>query len=91
MTKNELVDKISEDTGVSKKDASEVLKSFQENVMGALADGESISFVGFGTFSTKVRPERQGRNPQTGEALTIKAATIPQFKPGKTFKERVDA
>lgn len=91
MNKSELIDRIAEDTGVSKKDADAVVKSFQENIMKALAEGESLSLVGFGTYSTKVRPERQGRNPKTGEAMTIKAATVPQFKPGKTFKERVDA
>ncbi|MBD80403.1 MAG: hypothetical protein CL840_15920 [Crocinitomicaceae bacterium] len=91
MNKSELIERIAEDTGLSKKDADAAVKSFQENVMKGLADGESLTLVGFGTFSTKVRPEREGRNPQTGASMTIKAATIPQFKPGKTFKERVDA
>ena len=56
----------------------------------SLAKGEAVSIAGFGTFATKNRPARQGRNPRTGEAIAIAASTTPAFKPGKTLREAVN-
>jgi nucleoid DNA-binding protein len=58
-------------------------------VTQALSEGKTVTLIGFGTFAVKTRQERQGRNPRTGEPMTIKAAKLPAFKPGKTLKDAV--
>ena len=90
MTKAELVDKMAEDAGISKTAANEALNSFTATITKALKkkDGK-VTLVGFGTFSKVRRKARKGRNPQTGEAIKIKASNTVKFKPGKALKDAV--
>ncbi len=90
MSKQELVNLMAEKSGISKKDAEAALASFVEGVKGALKKGESVTLVGFGTFSVSHRNARQGRNPQTGATIQIKARKVPVFKAGKGLKETVN-
>jgi len=90
MTKAELIDEMAKDAGISKKAASAALNSFAANVTKALKkkDGK-VTLVGFGTFSKARRKARTGRNPQTGEAIKIKAHNVVKFKAGKKLKDAV--
>jgi len=90
MNKAELIDAISDSAGLTKADAGRALDGTITAVTDALAKGDSVSLIGFGTFAVKDRAERQGRNPQTGETITIKAAKIPSFKAGKALKDAVN-
>ena len=90
MTKQDLVSKIAEDAGISKKAAEDALSSFISSVKGALASGDSISLIGFGTFGVSARSARTGRNPQTGAEIQIPARKVPTFKAGKGLKEAVN-
>lgn len=90
MNKSELIDAIADSAGLTKADAGKALDGVIEAVTGALKAGDSVSLVGFGTFSVKERAERKGRNPQTGEEITIQAAKIPSFKAGKSLKDAVN-
>jgi DNA-binding protein HU-beta len=90
VNKSELIDAITADTDLSKAAGGRVLDAFIGAVTRALKDGESVSLVGFGTFSVKARAARTGRNPQTGATIQIKAANIPNFKPGKALKDSVN-
>ena len=90
MNKAELIDAMSKDTGLSKKDSEKALNSFMENVSNALSKNDKVQLIGFGTFETRKRAERNGRNPQTGKEIKIAAATVPAFKAGKAFKEKVN-
>ena len=90
MSKQELVNLMAEKSGISKKDAEAALASFVEGVKGALKKGDSVTLVGFGTFSVSSRNARQGRNPQTGATIQIKARKVPVFKAGKGLKETVN-
>jgi len=90
MTKQDLVSKIAEDAGISKKAAEDALSSFISSVKGALASGDSISLIGFGTFGVSARSARTGRNPQTGAEIKIPARKVPTFKAGKGLKEAVN-
>ena len=89
MNKAELVNKIAADAGLSKKDSEKARTTALDAITEALANGEKVSLVGFGIFDIKERAERVGRNPRTGEATTIPASRVPQFKPGKSLKEAV--
>ena len=89
MNKTELIASIADESGLSKKDAAAALDATLNAVKKALAEEDSVSILGFGTFSVKERPERQGRNPATGEPMTIKASKSPVFKPGKALKDAV--
>ena len=89
MTKQELVNHIADQTGITKKDAEGALNSFVDGIKGALKSGDSVSLVGFGTFSVSKRNARQGRNPRTGETINIPARNVPVFKAGKGLKEVV--
>jgi DNA-binding protein HU-beta len=89
MTKVELVERISKDAKISKRAAETALNSFMANVRDALKKGKRVSLVGFGTFAVGRRAARNGRNPQTGETIKIKAAKVPKFKAGKTLKDAV--
>ncbi len=91
MNRTELVASIAEQAGLSKKDADAALKAFADVVTDALKKGDKVQMVGFGTFEVAQRGERTGRNPQTGEEITIKAANTPKFKAGKTLKDAVNA
>ena len=90
MNKTELVAAIAEKTELSKKDAEAALKAFTDVVADELKKGEKIQLVGFGTFETRERAAREGRNPRTKETINIPASTVPVFKAGKEFKERVN-
>ena len=91
MNKGELVDVIAQKASVTKKDAESILDATLETIVESVADGEKISLVGFGSFEKRHRKARDGRNPQTGEALKIPATDVPGFSAGKGFKERVAA
>lgn len=90
MNKAELISSMAEKSQLTKKDAELALKAFIESVEEALAVGEKVQLVGFGTFETRDRAERKGRNPRTKEEITIPASTVPVFKAGKEFKEIVN-
>ena len=86
MNKTELIAAIAEEAGLSKKDAEKALKAFTDVVAAQMKKGEKVQIVGFGTFEVSERSEREGRNPQTGEPMTIAASRTPKFKAGKALK-----
>ena len=90
MNKSELIDAIAAGADISKAAAGRALDSMLDAVTDSLQKGESVSLVGFGTFSVKERAARQGRNPKTGETIQIKAAKVPGFKAGKALKDAVN-
>ena len=90
MNKAELITSMAEKSQLTKKDAETALKAFVESVQEALENGEKVQLVGFGTFETRERAAREGRNPRTKETISIPASTVPVFKAGKEFKERVN-
>ena len=90
MNKSELIEAITQDADISKAAAGRALDSVISSVTGALKNGESVSLVGFGTFSVKARAARAGRNPQTGATIQIAAANVPSFKAGKALKDAVN-
>ena len=90
MNKSELIDAIAAASDISKADAGRALDATLDAVTGALKKGDSVSLVGFGTFSVKQRAAREGRNPQTGETIKIAAAKVPGFKAGKALKDAVN-
>ncbi len=87
MNKTELVAAIAAKAEVSKKDAENVLNAFIDTVGSTLKSGDKIQLVGFGTFETRERAARKGKNPQTGAVIDIPAATVPAFKAGKALKD----
>ena len=89
MNKAELVAKIADDAGLSKTQANEALDSFIEAVTKTLKSGDKVTLVGFGTFSVSKRAARTGRNPQTGEAIKIKAKKVARFKAGKELSAKI--
>lgn len=89
MNKSELIEAIAARSELSKAGAGKALDALVGTVTDALKAGEAVTIIGFGTFESNDRPERQGRNPSTGEAMTIKAARIPKFKPGKALKDAI--
>ncbi len=91
MNKTELVAAISEQAGLSKKDAEAALKAFTDVVESELKKGEKVQLVGFGTFEVSERAAREGRNPLTGEAMKIAASKSPKFKAGKALKDALNA
>lgn len=90
MNKSELVNAIADASGLSKADAGRALDAVVSSVTDALKGGDSVSLIGFGTFAVKDRAARTGRNPQTGEAIQIKASKVPSFKAGKALKDAVN-
>lgn len=90
MNKAELVAAIADKTELSKRDAEAALKAFTDVVTEELKKGEKIQLVGFGTFEVSERAARTGRNPQTGEEMTIPASKAPKFKAGKALKDMVN-
>jgi DNA-binding protein HU-beta len=90
MNKSELIEAIAESAELTKSDAGRALDAVIEAVTEALKNGDTVTLVGFGSFGVKERAERQGRNPQTGDTITIKAAKIPSFKAGKALKDAVN-
>ena len=91
MNKTELVAAIAENAEISKKDAEKALKAFADVVAEELKKGEKVQLVGFGTFEVGERAAREGRNPQTGETMTLAACKAPKFKAGKALKDAVNA
>ena len=89
MNKNELVAKIADQSGLSKKDAEKALAAVIDTITAALVAGDKVQLVGFGTFETKQREARTGRNPRSGETIEIPAASLPAFKAGKALKDAV--
>lgn len=90
MNKADLISKMADKSKLTKKDAEAALKAFIESVQEALEAGDKVQLVGFGTFEARQRAERTGRNPKTKEEIVIPATTVPVFKAGKEFKDRVN-
>lgn len=89
MNKTELIEAVAQETNVPKAQVSRVLDAMMGAVGGALAQRDTVSLVGFGTFMVRERPARSGRNPRTGEQIQIAASSTPAFKPGKALKDQV--
>ncbi len=89
MNKTELVDVVATQAELSKQDAKKAVEALFETISNTLAKEEKIQLIGFGTFEVRERAARTGRNPQTGEEMTIPASKVPAFKPGKELKEAV--
>jgi DNA-binding protein HU-beta len=90
MNKAELIEAMAESADISKAAAGRALDGMVDAVTKAMKEGDTLSLVGFGTFSVKERAAREGRNPQTGETITIKASRIPSFKAGKALKDAIN-
>lgn len=91
MNRKELVDALASKTDCTKACADRTLAALMEVITDTLKKGDNITLVGFGTFEVRKRAARQGRNPQTGAAIKIKAAKAPAFKAGKTLKDAVNS
>lgn len=89
MNKAELIDAVAIQTRQSKSDVDETLNALLDTIIDAVARGESVTLMGFGTFKPAHRAAREGRNPATGKSITIAATTVPKFVPGATFKTKV--
>ena len=89
MNKQELVDQMAEKAGISKKQAAAALDAALESITDAVAAGDKVQLIGFGSFEPKKREARTGRNPRTNEIVEIPASVVPAFKAGKAFKAQV--
>ena len=90
MNKEELVQEVSKKAGVSQKEAAEVISAWVDTVQKTVSKGKKVTLVGFGTFESRKRAARIGRNPQTGKEIKIPAKTVPAFSAGKKFKTIVN-
>ena len=90
MNKGELIDAVAGRAGLSRADATKAVDGVLDAITATLADGGSVSLVGFGTFTVKARAARMGRNPRTGEAIHIQASNVPGFQAGKGLKAAVN-
>ncbi len=90
MNRSDLVAKIAEKSELSKKDAEKAVGAFIETVTEALASGDKVQLIGFGSFEVRERKERSGRDPRSGKAITIPACSSPAFKAGKALKDAVN-
>ena len=90
MNKNDLVTKVSDDTGLSKSDSARAVDSVIDTITSELKNGGDVRLVGFGTFLVSKRKATTGRNPQTGAAINIPAANVPKFRAGKALKESLN-
>jgi DNA-binding protein HU-beta len=90
MNKGELIDAVAGSAGLSRADATKAVDAVLDSIQGTLANGGSVSLVGFGTFTVKARAARAGRNPRTGETIQIPASNVPGFKAGKGLKDAVN-
>ena len=91
MNKVQLVEKIAEKSGLTKADAAKALAAFTDVVVASVVAGEPVTLIGFGSFRSKKRSARTGRNPRTGATIKIAARTLPEFKAGAAFKAAVNA
>ena len=91
MNKADLVGKVADKAGLTKKDAEKAVNAIFASIEQALVEGDKVQMIGFGTFEVKVRPARKGRNPQTGNEIDIPASKNPVFKAGKALKDAVNA
>lgn len=89
MNKTELIAAVAENAGLSKKDAEAAVKAVFGSIEDALKKGEKVQLIGFGTFEVRARAAKEGRNPKTGEKMTIQASKVPAFKAGAALKEAV--
>jgi len=89
MNKADLVAKVAGKTGLTKKAAQDSMEALMDAVMSSVAKGDSVTLTGFGTFKASKRAARNGRNPQSGQVIKIPARTVPVFRPGKEFKDKV--
>ena len=89
MNKGQLVDKVAEKTTVTKKQADAVISATLEAIVEAVASGDKVTLVGFGSFEPRERKAREGRNPKTGQKMDIPATKVPAFSAGKLFKDKV--
>ena len=89
MTKQDLIDKVADSSELSKKQAADVIDCVVDSITDALADGDKVSLIGFGTFETRERAAREGRNPQTKEKIQIAAKIVPVFRPGKALRDKI--
>ena len=89
MNKNDLAAAVAAKTGMTKKASSEAIDAVFEAITEALAKKDKVQLIGFGTFETRERAARVGRNPATGEEMKLPASTVPAFKPGKALKDAV--
>lgn len=91
MTKTDFINRYAEETTWTKKDSEFAINTAIKVISDFLAEGEKLALVGFGTFEVVERAEREGRNPQTGQSIMIKACKMPKFKPAKALKDLVNA
>jgi DNA-binding protein HU-beta len=91
MNKSELIDVIAQQAQLTKADSARALDGLLNTIQTTLKAGDSVTLAGFGSFEVKARAERTGRNPQNGTPITIAAANIPGFKPGKNLKDAVNS
>ncbi|MBU0982635.1 MAG: HU family DNA-binding protein [candidate division Zixibacteria bacterium] len=89
MTKEEMIGRMADESGITKKQATVALEAFIGGITDGLKKGDKVSFSGFGTFAISARKARTGRNPQTGAAIDIPATNVPVFRAGKNLKEAV--
>ena len=90
MNKAELVAAVAQAAGVSKKETEAVIKATFDAIQGAMVKGDKVQLVGFGTFESRVRAAREGKNPRTGASVKIAACKVPAFKAGKALKDAVN-
>lgn len=91
MTKAELVDEVSRNSDLSKKDSEVIVQTVLDSIVEALKGGEKVELRGFGSFRLRERAARLGRNPKTGEKVQVPAKKVPYFKPGKELKELINS
>ena len=89
MNKTELIEQIATRSGVTKADAGRAVNAMLDSIVEAIANGDDVSLPGFGSFKASARAAREGKNPKTGEKLTIAATTVPKFSAAATFKAAV--
>ena len=90
MNKTELISEVAQKANITKKDADKIVNAFFATVESALKAGDKVQLVGFGTFEVRERQARKGRNPQTGQEISIPATKVPAFKAGNALKDAVD-
>lgn len=90
MNKSQLIDAVAQNSGLKKKDAEAAVNALTATIAEALKNGEKVQLVGFGTFEVKTRGERTGRNPKTGETITVAASKHPSFSASKALKDQLN-